>query len=91
MTHLEGEWQSSGGKIIKDGARSTLLLDKGPSKLLGIEGKNPYLPAPEPRAGETVIKNRGQETGARIQEERNCNPGNGSDMDRHGYGSDLQR
>jgi len=49
MTYTwEGEWQSSGGKIIKDGARSTLLLDKGTFKLLGIEGKNPYLPAQSP-------------------------------------------
>jgi len=44
----EGEWHTLGGKIIKDGARSMLLLDKGTFKLLGIEGKNPYLPVQNP-------------------------------------------
>ncbi|MHB8845160.1 MAG: hypothetical protein ACYC7L_10490 [Nitrospirota bacterium] len=39
----EGEWQTQGGKIVKDGARSTLILDKTSYKLIGIEGKNPYL------------------------------------------------
>jgi hypothetical protein len=49
MTYTwEGEWQSSGGKVIKDGARSTLLLDKSSYKLAGVEGKNPYLPVQNP-------------------------------------------
>jgi len=39
----EGEWQTKGGKIVKDGARSTLVLDKGVFKLMDVEGKNPYL------------------------------------------------
>lgn len=46
----EGEWRTQGGKIVKDGARSTLILDKSSYKLIGIEGKNPFLvteaPAP---------------------------------------------
>ena len=44
----EGEWKSSGGKIVKDGARVTLVLEPGVYKLLGIEGKNPYLPSEKP-------------------------------------------
>jgi hypothetical protein len=44
----EGEWRSSGGKIVKDGARVTLILDPGAYKLLAIEGKNPYLPSDKP-------------------------------------------
>jgi hypothetical protein len=44
----EGEWRSSDGKIIKDGARSSLLLDKATYKLSGVEGKNPYLPVQSP-------------------------------------------
>jgi len=39
-----GEWQTSGGRIVKDGGRITLALDPGTYKLVGIEGKNPYLP-----------------------------------------------
>ena len=38
----EGEWRTSGGKIVKDGARSTFVIDKGAFKLLGVEGKNPF-------------------------------------------------
>jgi hypothetical protein len=44
----EGEWKTSGGKIVKDGARVTLVLDPGAYRLLGIEGKNLYLPSETP-------------------------------------------
>lgn len=44
----EGEWISSGGKVLKDGARITLILDPAQFKLLGIEGKNPFLPQATP-------------------------------------------
>jgi hypothetical protein len=44
----EGEWQSSGGKIVKDGARVTLVFDPGTYKLLGIDGKNMFLPSDSP-------------------------------------------
>jgi hypothetical protein len=33
---------------VKDGARSTLIIDKGAYKLIGIEGKNPFLVADLP-------------------------------------------
>ncbi len=38
------EWRSSGGKIVKDGGRVTLVHDPGTYKLLAVEGKNPYIP-----------------------------------------------
>ena len=44
----EGEWSTSGGKIVKDGARVTLVLDPGVYKLLGIEGKDPFVPSDNP-------------------------------------------
>ncbi len=44
----EGEWKTAGGKIVKDGARVTLVLDPGVYRLLGIEGKNLYLPSESP-------------------------------------------
>lgn len=40
----EGEWRTSGGRIVKDGARVTLALDPATYKLLAIEGKNLFLP-----------------------------------------------
>jgi hypothetical protein len=44
----EGEWQSTGGKIVKDGARVTLVFDPGTYKLLGIDGKNMFIPSDAP-------------------------------------------
>ncbi len=44
----EGEWSTPGGKIVKDGARVTLVFDPGVYKLLGIEGKNLYVPSENP-------------------------------------------
>lgn len=40
----DSELRTEGGKIVKDGARSTFLFDPGTFKLLGIEGKNPFVP-----------------------------------------------
>ncbi len=42
----DGEWQTEGGKIVKDGGRSTLVLDPATYKLAAIEGKNPFVPQP---------------------------------------------
>jgi len=39
-----GEWQTGGGKIVKDGGRVTLVFDPAAYKLQAVEGKNPYLP-----------------------------------------------
>ncbi len=44
----EGEWQTTGGKIVKDGARVTLVFDPGTYKLLGIDGKNLFIPSDNP-------------------------------------------
>ena len=41
----EGEWKTSGGRIVKDGARVTLVLDPGAYKLLAIEGTNLFVPS----------------------------------------------
>jgi len=40
----EGDWKTTGGKVVKDGARVTLVLETGSYKLTGIEGKNPFIP-----------------------------------------------
>ncbi len=44
----EGEWQTTGGRIVKDGARVTLVFDPGTYKLLAIDGKNMFLPSENP-------------------------------------------
>ncbi len=44
----EGDWKTTGGKVVKDGARVTLVLDTGTYKLSGIEGKNPFIPTEGP-------------------------------------------
>ena len=44
----EGEWRTTGGKIVKDGARVTLVFDPGTYKLLAIDGKNLFLPSDSP-------------------------------------------
>jgi hypothetical protein len=40
----EGDWQTGGGKVVKDGSRVTLVLDRGTYKLADIDGKNPFIP-----------------------------------------------
>lgn len=44
----EGEWKTTGGKIVKDGARVSLVFDPGTHKLLGIDGKNMFIPSENP-------------------------------------------
>ena len=44
----EGEWQSTSGKVVKDGAQAILILDPGTLKLANIEGKNLFLPSEAP-------------------------------------------
>jgi len=41
----EGEWKTAGGRIVKDGARITLILEPGSYKLVGIEGTNMFVPS----------------------------------------------
>jgi hypothetical protein len=42
----DAEWQLPGGSVVKDGARVTLVLEPYDSKLMFIEGKNPFIPNP---------------------------------------------
>jgi len=44
----EGEWQTTGGRIVKDGARVTLVLDPNTYKLVAIDGKNMFIPSDSP-------------------------------------------
>lgn len=44
----EGEWRTTGGKIVKDGARITLVFDPGTYKLLAVDGKNMFIPSDSP-------------------------------------------
>lgn len=41
----EGEWKTAGGRVVKDGARITLVLDPGAYRLVGIEGTNMFVPS----------------------------------------------
>jgi hypothetical protein len=44
----EGEWKTTGGRIVKDGARVSLVFDPGTFKLVGIDGKNMFIPSEGP-------------------------------------------
>jgi hypothetical protein len=44
----EGEWRTTGGRIVKDGGRVTFVLDAGTYKLLAIDGKVPFVPTTAP-------------------------------------------
>lgn len=39
----EGEWQTTGGRIVKDGGRVTFELDPTTYRLIAIDGRNPFL------------------------------------------------
>ncbi len=40
----DGEWQTTGGKIVKDGGRVSFVFDPKGAWLLSIDGKNPFVP-----------------------------------------------
>ncbi len=42
----DSEWQTEGGSILKNSGRGTFVFDSRDSKLVSIEGKNPFLPQP---------------------------------------------
>ena len=44
----EGTWKTTGGRIVKDGARVTLIFDPDGYKLVGIDGKNMFIPSEGP-------------------------------------------
>jgi hypothetical protein len=41
----DGEWQTAGGRIAKDGGRVTFALDPKGTRITSIEGRNPFVPA----------------------------------------------
>ena len=40
----DGDWQTAGGRIVKDGGRVSFVYDPKGAVLLSIEGKNPFVP-----------------------------------------------
>jgi hypothetical protein len=42
----DSEWQTAGGSVQKDGGRVTFTFDPKESKLVSIDGKNPFVPQP---------------------------------------------
>jgi len=42
----DGEWIAVGGTTQKNGGRATLVFGPGSSKLMSIEGKDPFVPQP---------------------------------------------
>jgi hypothetical protein len=40
----DGEWQTAGGRIMKDGGRVTFALDPKGTRITAIEGRNPFVP-----------------------------------------------
>lgn len=40
----DAEWRTTGGGLLKDGGRVTLVFDPGTFQLVAIEGKNPFVP-----------------------------------------------
>ena len=42
----DGEWIAGGGTTQKNGGRVTLVFGPGNSKLMSIEGKDPFVPQP---------------------------------------------
>ena len=40
----DGEWQTTGGKIVKDGGGVSFIFDPKGARLLSLEGKNPFVP-----------------------------------------------
>jgi hypothetical protein len=41
----DGEWQTAGGRLVKDGGRVTFALDPKGTRISAIEGRNPFVPA----------------------------------------------
>ncbi len=43
-SNWDGEWQTAGGKVVKDGGRVSFVFDPKGAWLLSIDGKNPFIP-----------------------------------------------
>ncbi len=42
----DSEWQTAGGNVQKNGGRVTFVFNPKDSKLVSIDGKNPFIPQP---------------------------------------------
>lgn len=47
----DSEWQTAGGSVQKNGGRVTFTFDPRESKLLSIDGKDPFIPQPAETPG----------------------------------------
>jgi hypothetical protein len=47
----DSEWQTAGGNVQKNGGRVTFVFNPKDSKLVSIDGKNPFIPQTETTPG----------------------------------------
>jgi len=47
----DSEWQTAGGNVQKNSGRSTFVFDPKETKLVSIDGKNPFSPQPAETPG----------------------------------------
>jgi hypothetical protein len=47
----DSEWQTAGGSVQKNSGRSTFVFDPRDTKLVSIDGKNPFIPQPDETPG----------------------------------------
>ena len=47
----DSEWQTAGGSVQKNSGRSTFIFDPRETKLVSIDGKNPFIPQPAETPG----------------------------------------
>ncbi|HET6363890.1 MAG: hypothetical protein ACM30F_05435 [Nitrospirota bacterium] len=47
----DSEWQTAGGSVQKNSGRSTFVFDPRETKLVSIDGKNPFIPQPAETPG----------------------------------------
>jgi len=47
----DSEWQTAGGSVQKNSGRSTFVFDPRETRLVSIDGKNPFVPQPAETPG----------------------------------------
>ncbi|HEX9136425.1 MAG TPA: hypothetical protein VF905_05720 [Nitrospirota bacterium] len=50
----DSEWQTAGGSVQKNSGRSTFVFDPRETKLVYIDGKNPFIPQPTETPGKQM-------------------------------------
>lgn len=50
----DSEWQTAGGSVQKNSGRSTFVFDPRETKLVSIDGKNPFIPQPTETPGKQM-------------------------------------